>query len=91
MAMRVSTQLLDQLPRAVWVAVGGVQQGFPEGITIPLLTDTRPILSTHVLVLLPQVGAKPQEARSTRRTAIALQAAQENNINMTTRRFDVIW
>lgn len=56
--MRVSTQLLDQLPRAVRVVAGGVQQGFPEGVAVPFLADARPLLSAHVLVLLPEVRAK---------------------------------
>lgn len=93
--MRVSTipnrasggaaQLLDQLCRTVWVFTGCVKQGFAEGVAVPLLADTRPLLPAHVLIFLLEVRAEPHEPRSSRGTAVVLQPEIERKKNKSVR------
>lgn len=56
-------ELLDQLRGAVGVPAGRVEEGFAEGVAVSLLAHAGPLLPAHVLVLLLQVRAQPQQPR----------------------------
>lgn len=70
--MRGTAQFLDQLPGAVGVPTGGVQQGFAEGVAISLLANAGPLLPAHVFVFLLEVRAKPQKAHSSRGAVVVV-------------------
>lgn len=76
-----TTQFLDELPGAVWVVTGCVQQGFAEGIAILLLADAGSLLSAHVLIFVLEVRAKSQEPCSPR-GAVIFQSAQKKSTEM---------
>lgn len=83
--MRGTAQFLDQLPGAVGVPTGGVQQGFAEGVTISLLANAGPLLPAHVFVFLLEVRAKPQEPHSSRGAVVVVQPLQKHSTTPTVR------